>query len=132
MQYLIVSLEITYKRGVNGVKMFIENCICGGTAEMKPYEDEYLIACSDCTAGCMSASMDIQALMNAWNEMQIKLQIQAEEIRVVEFLSYDEWHCLDSSENFSQKCIDNLLKAQKISIRYRNNNGNIIKLYKLL
>lgn len=115
--------------------MFIENCICGGTAQMKTHKDGYLIGCSRCsrcTAGYVPASMDTQALIIAWNELQFKLQTQAEEIRVIEFLSYDEWHCLDSSENFSQKCIDNLLKAQKISIRYRNDNESIIKLYKLL
>lgn len=112
--------------------MFVENCICGGTAQIKTHKDGYLIGCSICTTECMTASMDIQALIIAWNELQFKLQTQAEEIRVIEFLSYDEWHCLDSSENFSQKCIDNLLKAQKISIKYRNDNENIIKLYKLI
>lgn len=112
--------------------MFIENCICGGGAEIKTYKDEYLIGCSDCSAGCMPASMDIQALIVAWNTMQLKLQIRAEEIRVIEFLSYDDYRCLDSVENFSQKCIDNLLASQKISIKYRNDNENIIKLYKLM
>jgi hypothetical protein len=80
----------------------------------------------------MPASKDIQALIVAWNTIQLKLQTHAEEIRVIEFLSYDNYQCLDSVENFSQKCIDNLLASQKISIKYRNDNENIIKLYKLM
>ena len=112
--------------------MFVENCICGGSAEVKPLKEEYLICCSRCSAGCMLASKDIQALIVAWNVEQVKLQIQEEEKLVLTFLSYDDWRHIDSSEGFSQTCIDNLLKLNKISIKYRNDNENIIKLYKLL
>jgi len=112
--------------------MFIENCICGGKPEIKPYKDEYLIYCSGCSSVRTTVSKDIQSLMVAWNKIQFRLQIQAEEIRVIESLSYDNYQCLDSTENFSQKCIDNLLKAQKIYIKYRNHDENIIKLYKLI